>query len=805
MRSRREGEENMNKWKRILAAAMTGMICLSFTACGKDGGENKDLNGTKEASAEDGEGSGSRGRLVEHIQDGPKGELLDIQVVKDGNLRAFTSTGIYDSPDRGDSWKPWDAQPKELSDGFETSLREDGDTGLRISAAAIGSDGSLFYAALRDEAEYKVIRPDGSEQILNLELPAAEPDQRGMTALSSFGSRIYAAAFAENGDLFCTDNLNIYQIDADSLTVKHTYEVELTDYEGMTGGFEFCTSGDKLYVIVQEYQPQGSSATEESGASDIKFDIEVRTYQTDTFENTEDEDVLSDFLSGSEGGAGDFANLTLPGASDHALYFVNKNGIYRYDTQGTIVEKIFNGSFGQMSNPAVMLSIGAAQDKDHLYLSDTDGRIIRYEYDPDAASSPEKSLAVYTLYDNRAVRQAISAFQTQNPDVLVKLEVGITGENAVTRADALKTLNTSIMAGDGPDILLMDGMPIESYMEKGLLADMSDVIEKVDQSDGLFKNILGCYQKKGEYLAVPTRFAVPVLMAENDFLSQTETLGDLADALTEYGQEYPDKSTFMENIAASNLLLILMPASSPAWINQDGTLNQKALKQFFTDAKRIQDIRQPYESFEYTASDAEFFNQAPFMTSAEYLTTESGFTDSEMYLANIRRGMDLCALISKINTVSDGSYKLAPGQAEGTYIPMSTIGISAKSTKTELAEEFCTFLLQDAQDFTLEDSWPVNIAAFDKKLLKPEDIQEGMRTIESDIGEGTFEMEYTWPSKEQADAFKKLAGELKTPAVTDEFITRTVFEEGTKCMNGESSVSDTVDKITQKVNLYLAE
>ena len=66
-------------------------------------------------------------------------------------------------------------------------------------------------------------------------------------------------------------------------------------------------------------------------------------------------------------------------------------------------------------------------------------------------------------------------------------------------------------------------------------------------------------------------------------------------------------------------------------------------------------------------------------------------------------------------------------------------------------------------------------------------------------------MEYTWPSKEQADAFKKLAGELKTPAVTDEFITRTVFEEGTKCMNGESSVSDTVDKITQKVNLYLAE
>lgn len=794
----------MSKLKRILAAGIAGIMCLSFTACGKDGAGDNDADGKTDISA----GEGSKGRLVEHILDAPKGEMLDIQVLKNGSLRAFTSTGIYDSGDQGDSWKSWDAQPEELADGFDTSYREDGDTSLRIEAAAIGGDGSLFYVALREGEEYKVIRPDGSEQILSLDMLKAEPEQEGQMSVSSQDSLIHNAAFTESGDLLCTDYNSIYQIDTSSLTVRHTYEAGLTGYGGVTGGFQFCTSGDKLYVIVQEYQPQGGSASEESNASggqSMQFDIKVRGYQTDTFEETENEKVLRDFLNGSEGGAGDLTNIILPGVSDHALYFVNESGVYRYQTEGTIVEKIFNGSYGQMSNPAVFLTMGAALDKDNLYLSDTEGKIIRYVYDPDAAASPEKSLSVYALYDDRAVRQAISVFQTRNPDVLVEFEAGITGENAVTRTDALKTLNTSIMAGDGPDILLLDGMPIESYMEKGLLEDMTDVVEKVDQSDGLFKNVISCYQKKDEYLVVPTHFTVPVLMADYGFLSQTQSLGDLADELEKYDRDNPDAGPFMGNIDSSNLLLILMPASSSAWVSQDGALNGEELEQFFTDAKRIQDTRQSGESSEYPAEETEFFNQASFMTSSEFMATESGLTDSGMYLANVRNGMDLCALVSRIKMVPDGGYEAAPGQSEENYIPMSPIGISAKSTKKELAKEFCSFLLEDAQEFTLGDSWPVNITAFDKKLEKPEDMKEGLRTINSDIGEGSFEMEYIWPVKEQADAFKKLAETLTTPAVTDEFITRTVYEEGIKCMNGESSVSDTVENITQKVNLYLAE
>lgn len=81
----------------------------------------------------------------------------------------------------------------------------------------------------------------------------------------------------------------------------------------------------------------------------------------------------------------------------------------------------------------------------------------------------------------------------------------------MTASDALRTLNTNIMAGKGPDVLILDGMPIDSYIEKGMLADLSGLLDEIEQSDGLFENIARAYEKNGQVNAVPTGFQVPIL------------------------------------------------------------------------------------------------------------------------------------------------------------------------------------------------------------------------------------------------------------------------------------------------------
>ena len=60
----------------------------------------------------------------------------------------------------------------------------------------------------------------------------------------------------------------------------------------------------------------------------------------------------------------------------------------------------------------------------------------------------------------------MGVYQRQNPDVRVSYEVALGDDSAVTESDAMRTLSTELLAGEGPDVLILDGMPVESYIEK---------------------------------------------------------------------------------------------------------------------------------------------------------------------------------------------------------------------------------------------------------------------------------------------------------------------------------------------------
>ena len=60
----------------------------------------------------------------------------------------------------------------------------------------------------------------------------------------------------------------------------------------------------------------------------------------------------------------------------------------------------------------------------------------------------------------------ISEFQDKYPNTEIIYETGEGSEGTVTVADRIRALNARILAGDGPDILVLDGLPTESYIEK---------------------------------------------------------------------------------------------------------------------------------------------------------------------------------------------------------------------------------------------------------------------------------------------------------------------------------------------------
>ena len=88
-------------------------------------------------------------------------------------------------------------------------------------------------------------------------------------------------------------------------------------------------------------------------------------------------------------------------------------------------------------------------------------------------------ITVYSLSEDDLVKQTISAYQTQYPNLFIEYQIGM-DEGGITREDALKKLNTQLLSGSGPDVIMLDGINIDTYAEKGVLMDLSDIVKEIE-------------------------------------------------------------------------------------------------------------------------------------------------------------------------------------------------------------------------------------------------------------------------------------------------------------------------------------
>ena len=124
---------------------------------------------------------------------------------------------------------------------------------------------------------------------------------------------------------------------------------------------------------------------------------------------------------------------------------------------------------------------------------------LEYEekYDAEALAVPENILRVFGLSENTTVQDAILSFQKSHPDVKVEFETS-EKEDGITMDD-IRTLNTELLGGNGADVLLLDGLPAETYIEKGLLSDLTGVTDELLSQETYLESILkNVAQKDGK-------------------------------------------------------------------------------------------------------------------------------------------------------------------------------------------------------------------------------------------------------------------------------------------------------------------
>ncbi len=464
-------------------------------------------------------------------------------------------------------------------------------------------------------------------------------------------------------------------------------------------------------------------------------------------------------------------------------------------------------------------AVSILQNDDGSFLvAYNDGEIDRYVYDKEAPSVPSQQLTVYSLNQNMTASKAISMFRKSNPDVYVKQEIGLLGDYGVTKEDAIRNLNTRLLAGEGPDIILMDEMPMQSYIDKGVLMDLGDVVNELEGENAYFSNVLRTYETDGGLFAVPIRFQIPVLLGTAEQVTGIHDIAGVTGAVKEARKEVPNATTVLGTYTAEELLKRLYMLDSHSLLG-DGGVDEAAVRAFLEQASAV------YEEEQKNITDAKRQAHNNSMVWRE----DNGLMDEyNNYTINASGMFEIISreqglLIGKLTGMTD--FQMAEGMVDnkegaaydfmgapdgGLFVPCGIAGISETSKEQELAAAFLKELMGTAvQKADLEDGFPVNADAYDifTETDSPDSTVGFSASVAEEDGSTSQRVNFSagWPTAEEIAALKEKIGTLGTAALSDDVVLTAVLEGGVKTLEGDLSIDEGCDQIVQKIGLYLAE
>ena len=258
---------------------------------------------------------------------------------------------------------------------------------------------------------------------------------------------------------------------------------------------------------------------------------------------TQEEDkVLNDFIMddrtvsmglGTE--TDNYTVLAVQGEQADVIYVAFSKGLYRHVIGGAAMEQVIDGNLTSLGDPQMGKGGLAVLADDEFAVLYPTTKLCRYVYDGTIPTVPEEEIRIYSLTEDYTVRQAVSLFQREHPEVYVRYEMGMSGSDGMTEDAALDCLNTELLSGNGPDLLVLDGLPGSSYRRKGVLADVSGLVDSMAGESALLSNIVDAFREDGAGLQSSSSFPAAHdtgrgQMAVNQ-VTDLKTLADVQESL----------------------------------------------------------------------------------------------------------------------------------------------------------------------------------------------------------------------------------------------------------------------------------
>lgn len=482
--------------------------------------------------------------------------------------------------------------------------------------------------------------------------------------------------------------------------------------------------------------------------------------------------------------------LSFCAADDGTIIAAGNSGIFRYAADGDKWERLLPGSETSFAlSDRWCVGLAALKDGGIYALFSQDGGnaiLNEYRYDPDAVAEVTEVLKLYAVEESYLLQNAVALYHRTHPEVMIETEYAYSLDDSYSNVEydyneVYQKLNTMLMSGDAPDILVLDHLNPDSFIEKGLLADLSGVLAPMEEDGELLKNITDSYRAEdGGTYVIPLQFGFSYITGRDITAADMQSIETLAAFLKGKQESYMGCKT------VEDMVDLFYPYFCDD-IVKEKTLDKDVLREKLEAMKIIADNCGIVEKYDDKNNRR---HNIWDLASEIKLAIEKGAA-----------GFNDCMFDVAITDYIKGEF----AAFENQFIPSLETAVCTKSQKQETAKDFIRFALSEQiQDQDYYSGFPVNARSLEKLTLRDRSDMAAVTTIEGDDGsEVMFEIK-AFPES-TAQRLAEICKTVSRPVKEDAKIREVLIDSLSSYLRGQGSLEDAVSEIEKGLNMYLAE
>ncbi|RJX39942.1 extracellular solute-binding protein [Paenibacillus pinisoli] len=350
-----------------------------------------------------------------------------------------------------------------------------------------------------------------------------------------------------------------------------------------------------------------------------------------------------------------------------------------------------------------------------------------------------------------------------------------------------KSVNTALLSGKGADVLeLIDGLPADEYVAKGLLLNVEDLLNQDDnvKQDNLHMNVLKAMKQQGGTYAIPSRFSLRAFIGDG---------GQLKDAnINEKTWTWQDFAGIAKQLVQGKDGVYAMTEYTPDMLMQEMTVDSYSV--YVDKASK----KAKFDTPEFVA----LLKQVKSMYDEGVMTAEPGELDKQLFYSAVLRGpADVIDVTHALFEQPRLMQKPHSAEQSGMMriIPSSKLAIQAKSSVQEEAWKLLSFMLsEEGQSMPERDGF---------SLLKS--VNEGkLDEIKGQIQAGSYQLPDGQTVKaEEAEftRFNELLDSADQYAALDGKVIAIVGEESLAYFSGQKTAEEAAGLIQNRATTFLNE